>query len=344
VGQLINKRRNGFLLHHKNDLYRELFILIVDGIIFSDILMILSMESIINIFGGLMAIENTKQELFDNFVFVSTEAITLIESTFNLPSSYISDYDLNNNVENSNAINNVKAKLEQTDAWQTLSKLYDYAVEGVIYDGGYSDIEDAATDLVIGGSEIISVITSEQYEPSREWDKIITMGDGRFSLDTGGEVEISKLALLADVDIRTVRNSVSAGELISSKVDNIVYIANQSALSWLGNRRAFKPTKFITSARKQFADITTAFSLGIYLQARRNELEINLPKNDIKSGSIVIKESDLAQLESGVFNLPLYAVDCMADFYQIPKDEFLTVIMKVFFPEHLHILLENNSL
>jgi hypothetical protein len=289
-----------------------------------------------------MATQITKKELFENFFSTSVEVLSLIESTFNLPTNYISGHVFNMTDVNDN-LPSAKDNLEQSDAWQTLSQLYDYSIDGIIYDAGYSDIEDAATDLVLGGAEVISIITTENHEPSQAWDKIIMMGDGRFSLDTGGDIEIMKLALLADVDIRTVRNAVSSGELTSNKVDNIVFITNRSALLWLSNRRAFKPTKFITSAKKELVAINGAVELGAFLQSKRESMGLELPRQSIHAGKSVIQPSDLRHLESGVFDLPLYTVDALADFYQIPKVELLNIIMSVFFPDYLRLILEKGA-
>lgn len=289
-----------------------------------------------------MATQITKNELFDNFFTTTVEVFSLLEDAFNLPSSYITEQNFNTN-NASEKVSSAEKRLEQSDAWQTVSKLYDYAINGIISDGGYTDIEDAATELVIGGAEIISLITTENNEPHEAWDKIIMMGDGRFSLDTGNDIGIMKLALLADVDIRTVRNAVSSGELSSTKVDNVVFINNRSAQLWLINRRAFKPTKFITSLKKDFGSINNGIELGAYLAMKRENLGLELPKQEIHAKKCSIQPTDIAQLESGVFNLPLYSIDLLADFYEVPSEELLDVIMTVYFPEYLRQILERNS-
>jgi len=148
-----------------------------------------------------MATKISKDELFNDFYSTTVEVVALIESTFGLPDRHISGLIFENPTDDKKQ-SNAKEVLETSDAWKTLSHLYDYAVDGVLHGNGYSDIEDAATDLVIGGAEIISLITTENMEPDQQWDTIISMGDGRFALDTGSDIEIVKLALLADVDIR----------------------------------------------------------------------------------------------------------------------------------------------
>lgn len=282
-----------------------------------------------------MATKISKDQLFNDFYSTTVEVVALIESTFGLPDRHISGLIFENPTDDKKQ-SNAKEVLETSDAWKTLSHLYDYAVDGVLHGNGYTDIEEAACELVIGGAEIISLITTENMEPDQQWDTIISMGDGRFALDTGSDIEIVKLALLADVDIRTVRNAVSAGELKAEKVNNIVHISNQSAISWLGNRRSFKPTRFISSVKPELKSIKSPAELGAFLHGRRESLALAQNSADIDA-------SDIKHLESGAFKLPLSAVRSLADFYQIPEDELLSTIMKVFFPEQLRLILDANQ-
>jgi hypothetical protein len=48
----------------------------------------------------------------------------------------------------------------------------------------------------------------------------------------------------------------------------------------------------------------------------------------------------LAELESGVFGLPLDAVFPVADFYRLPRREFLACVMRVFFREELDAIVQ----
>lgn len=282
-----------------------------------------------------MATKISKDVLFNNFFSTTTEVFSLIESNFGLPDNHISGLVFESTGGERNQ-SHAKAVLEKSDAWKTLSQLYDYALDGVIHGNGYTDIEDAGAELVIGGAEIISLVTTENHEPDEIWDTIISMGDGRFALDTGSDIEIAKLALLADVDIRTVRNAVSAGELKADKVNNTVYVTHQSAISWIGNRRAFKPTRFISSLEPELKNIKSPTELGAFLSSRREALALTKNSTDIEA-------SDIKHLESGAFRLPLSAVSSLADHYQIPEDEFLSAVMRVFFPEQLRLILGANQ-
>jgi len=286
----------------------------------------------------------TKAELFENFFNTSIEVIPLIESTFELSSGSIFN-QVFNVPEESISLQQADAKdhFKKSEAWNALSNLYDYAIDGYIDNTQYDDIEDAASEIVIGAAEVISIITTENSEPSQDWDRIIMMGGGRFSLDIGSSIDILKLSLLANVDVRTTRNAISAGHLASEKIDNIVLIDSQSALLWLNNRRAFTPTKFIRSIQKELAEVNSATEFGVHLRALRVESGISLPENNLEQGPVTISLSDIKNVESGIFILPINSVDLLANFYQVNKKELLNNIMKIFFSEQLDLILEAQS-
>lgn len=283
----------------------------------------------------------TKAELFDNFFNTAIEVIPLIESTFDLTNGSIFD-QVFGIAEEKISLHQADAKehLKKSDAWRTLSNLYDYAVDGYINSSEYSDIEDAAGEIVIGAAEVISIVTTESNGPSEDWDRIIMMGDGRFALDIDSSIDILKLALLANVDVRTVRNAISAGDLTSEKIDNVVLVDSQSALLWLSKRRAYTPTKFIRSIQKELNEVNSATEFGMYLHSLRGELDISLPEANLEQGPVTISPSDIKNIESGIFKLPINSVDVLASYYQVNKKELLNKIMKIFFSEQLRLIIE----
>lgn len=283
----------------------------------------------------------TKAELFDNFFNTAIEVIPLIESTFDLTNGSIFD-QVFGIAEEKISLHQADAKehLKKSDAWRTLSNLYDYAVDGYINSSEYSDIEDAAGEIVIGAAEVISIVTTENNGPSEDWDRIIMMGDGRFALDIDSSIDILKLALLANVDVRTVRNAISAGDLTSGKIDNVVLVDSQSALLWLSKRRAYAPTKFIRSIQKELNEVNSATEFGMYLHSLRGELDISLPEANLEQGPVTISPSDIKNIESGIFKLPINSVDVLASYYQVNKKELLNKIMRIFFSEQLRLIIE----
>lgn len=283
----------------------------------------------------------TKAELFDDFFNTAIEVIPLIEATFDLTNGSIFNQVFGIAEENISLHQaDAKEHLKKSDAWRTLSNLYDYAVGGYINSSEYSDIEDAAGEIVIGAAEVISIVTTENNGPSEDWDRIIMMGDGRFALDIDSSIDILKLALLANVDVRTVRNAISAGDLTSEKIDNVVLVDSQSALLWLSKRRAYTPTKFIRSIQKELNEVNSATEFGMYLHSLRGELGISLPEANLEQGPVTISPSDIKNIESGIFKLPINSVDLLASYYQVNKKELLNKIMNIFFLEQLSLIIE----
>jgi hypothetical protein len=226
-------------------------------------------------------------------------------------------------------------RLRGNPAWATLSTLYDYAIEGL------DQSPDGPSSLVIDGSDVLWLVTSENHWPCDEWRNIVAMGDGRFALDDGQPVDEGKIALLANVDLRTVRNAISAGDLIAIKRDDTGLIENASAHRWLRGRKGFKPTILHeNAARQNIATINTPAVLGAFLAERRRALGIDFGSRKVFVILPGVTSDALAQLESGIFSLPLDAVFPLADFYQINRDALLNCVMRVFYSEELKALHE----
>lgn len=227
--------------------------------------------------------------------------------------------------------------LRKSWAWATLQAIYDYAVHGI----RPSAEHDGESSLVINASDVLKLASSEDYWPSKEWDNIIWMGDGRFGLDEGSPIHLEKVALLAKVDVRTVRNAISSGELVSFKkdVDGEIFIENASARRWLLGKKGFKPTVLQDdSAHNELGHVQTPADFGLFLAAQKKRIGIDQAGSKLVPRYPCARPDTLAELESGVFNLPLDAVFPVADFYQLHRKEFLECVMRVFFPDELQML------
>lgn len=232
-----------------------------------------------------------------------------------------------------------KENLRKSHAWTTLVALYEYAVNGIEPGIGF----EGPDSLVIDGSDVIKLATSENYMPSPSWNDIIAMGDGRFALDEGSPILPFKLALLANVDIRTVRNAISAGELISfkSEFDGEVYVENASARRWLHGRRGFKATiTEQTSTGASIENVNSPADFGAMLIALGNQHGVG--NQDIKPAVAhpAVTQQSISELEAGVFALPLDAVFPIADYYLLDRKKFLKCVMRVFFNEEMRLLSE----
>lgn len=272
-----------------------------------------------------------KEELFEDFFDTAWNSLFALELQFGIEG--VRDQVFGKDAEEPEA----KEKLRNSPAWKTLTRVYDYAVNGV-------DPEDDTPDsLVIDGSDVLKLVASENYWTCETWDNIIAMGDGRFSLDDGNPIALYKVALLAKVDIRTVRNAISAGELIAFKSGDggEVFIENASARRWLHGRRGFKPTVSQSSQEVQHLEtITTPAKFGVFLTARREQLGLGNEADKPLISHPSATPQAISQLESGVFTLPLDAVFPVADFYQLDRKTFLQCVMRVFFCEEMRMLSE----
>ena len=223
-------------------------------------------------------------------------------------------------------------QLRANPAWSMLSALYDYAIDGLDHGG------DPET-IVIDGADVLWLVTSENHQPSDEWSDIVAMSDSRFALDEGSPVLHHRLALLANVDLRTVRNAISGGELASFKQDDEVFVENASARRWLLNRKGFKPTVMQGDlAAQQIDGINAPATFGAYLADRRKRLGLAFESGKPLILHRSVDVDALAQLEAGIFVLTLDAVFPLADFYQLGRKAFLNCVMRVFFNEELQML------
>ncbi len=174
---------------------------------------------------------------------------------------------------------------------------------------------------------------------------IVARGDGRFCLDDEEDIHLDKLALLAEVDIRTVRNAISAGELSAVKRNDIVhpgiYVDNSTARRWLQGRRGFKPTVFHGRASQHIEHIGSPSEFGAFLTARRNELGLDVSENKLVPLCPGVDAKSIVTIEAGVFALPLSAVNPIADFYQLNRKTFLSCVMRVFFGDYLATIRES---
>jgi hypothetical protein len=268
-----------------------------------------------------------KSDLFDDFFVVTRESFTAIEVRFGL--SGVSNQLFGDDGDASPQL----ARLQASPAWVSLDALYEYAVHGIC-----ADRSDPGT-LVIDGADVLQIISTENSKPREEWEEIVAMADARFALDEGSSVELRKLSLLANVDVRTVRNAISSGELVAQKADDTITIDNASARRWLRGRRSFQPTiESVGAGAVPIGQVETPAAFGRFLQERRKCLGHDGMKGKLVVRHAAVTASTLDELEAGVFAIPLDAVFPLADFYQVPHKDLLDCVMRVFFPIELETL------
>ena len=277
-----------------------------------------------------MAKIDHKEQLFENFFHAAKGTLEALEQQFAIEG--VLDQVFGKDASEEEA----KAKLQASLPWATLWFLYDYAFDGI-------DHGQHPTDIVIGGADVIQLVTSENYRPSEEWDQIIAMADGRFALDDGSSLEVRKLALLANVDIRTVRNAISAGALICPDKET-GYVENSSARRWLHDRRGFKPTATTDRYdRLTLAVVDTPLGFGAFLVNQRKRIGLENADDKLVASHPSATPHAISQLEAGIFALPLDAVFPISDFYQVDRKEFLECVMRVFFYEERQMLIGESA-
>ncbi|MGV1043724.1 hypothetical protein [Limnohabitans sp.] len=277
-----------------------------------------------------------KQELFKNFYVCTREAVSAWETYFDVTGLAEQVFS-----ESTHAHQNAENVLRASDAWRQLLALLDYASEGVT-DG----MEEMS--IVMDAAEILALIKTENYWPSQDWDNIVTMGDARYALGDGMPLDLERIALLANVDIRTVRNAASAGELsiVQAPKDDpfprrTPMVDNASARRWLHGRKGFKPTVSDNSAENiALEDVRTAAEFGAFLKKQRERIGLAETGQKLTIFHPCATVGTIQQLEAGVFMLPLDAVFRVADFYQLSKKALLECVMRVFFTEELETLTE----
>lgn len=277
---------------------------------------------------------STKDELRTDFITAAMGTFQALESQFAIEGVVEQVFGTNTDPRKINLV------FRLSPAWRTLSTLYEYAVNGV------DKCPDGASSTIIDGADVLQLASSEEYRPSAEWEAIVWMADGRHSLDDGSPVILEKLALLAKVDIRTVRNAISAGDLVALKIKGNtareqIHIDNASARRWLLGRKGFKPTVLKHEDQTlSLGNVTTPSDFAAFLVAQRAVIDRNGAAEKLVVFHPNVTGNALNEIEAGVFNMPLDAVFPIADFYQVSRKELLDCVMRVFFAEQLSLLSE----
>lgn len=230
-----------------------------------------------------------------------------------------------------------KERLQKTTLWNRLSALYDYAVDGI------ADPEDDSSYIVTDAAEALDFLNPAQGDAAdgATWLDLVHMGDGRVALDEGMAVQVEKLALLAGVDLRTVRNAMSSGSLESFKQEGLTYVENGAARTWLMARRGFKPTVLVEGTMELKQVATPVAFANFFVERResarhlRKDLAGQEPSFDGYPG---LDATTIAKVEAGTFDMPLYVVNSLADYFGLDRGELLNCVMRVFFPNELSSL------
>lgn len=287
-----------------------------------------------------------RQTLFDDFCKNMVSTLFRIESLFDCPG--LRERVLGCDIYSWDRQHTVATeRLRANRAWSFLSELYDYAVEGIVKDHG--SVADGSSSLVIDAGEIIALLRGEVDRPLLAWHDIVRMGDGRVALEEGVPLDVERIALLANVDVRTVRNAISAGALETIEhADDLRLVPAESARLWLLGRKGFKPTVFADDDEIAVDNVHSADRFGAFLRQRRVVRQQGYAGVAEGAGVLLdaypgLTEEILVEVEGGVFRVSLNLSQPLADFYGVDRGEFLACVMRVFFPGELEMILKSHA-
>ena len=266
----------------------------------------------------------TKENLFGLYFSAAQDALHTFETVFDLNGVVTQ-------VFGEGSQEDMRSRVRASNAWGRISALYDYAIDGIE--------SEHPIDIVLGGAEVIRLLDTEMGPLLSEFEEVCAMGDARSGLDEGDDIPLHKLSLLADVDPRTVRNAISAGELKAEKTEDGLIIDNASARKWLQGRRGFKATFSVTGTRITLEQIKNPGEFTSFLKARRSEIQVDEKFYELHP----IEAANIDKIEQGIFALPINAVFPLADFYQLNRQYFLDCVMRVFFDEQLSVILDSHK-
>lgn len=152
-------------------------------------------------------------------------------------------------------------------------------------------------------------------------------------------LDFGQIALLAEVDERTVRNAASGkgpNQLATIKVGSKTLVRPEDALNWLKTRPSFRPTVFYTTKGDQSFSNATEF--GQFLVTAREELGMDRAQLLHRLGWPEEKGGYLANLEHGLMPCRLGEVIPLARALNKSEEGFLRRFMEVFYSTEWQIL------
>jgi len=208
-------------------------------------------------------------------------------------------------------------RIKKTVLWRIANEMYDYGVSGIhndnfgngtTLDGSYADAE-----LFIRGLDSLALYLEED-DVRLPWitNKVVRTAVARHVLEGGerytdfGTLEtnsfegdhdyltLQELALLADMDERSVRNAASQKQLATEQVGKRSLVTTEEARRWLSGRKGFVLTKFPDESTNETA-VGAVKKVSISLPAHVLELL------ELKARQLNVAVAEL--IENQLFNL-----------------------------------------
>lgn len=210
--------------------------------------------------------------------------------------------------------------IERYQAKHSIEQFYDYGLLGIrnISPGyvsyatewtfAYGLLQDTANSILIFESLNGTNVTNSKciHAAKAFFARLILDGSERISLpgNDGPDdmLTIAEVAILADLDERTVRNATSknsANRLETKVVESSIYIPRESARAWLQNKRGFIPTRIgeeLPSLAVLNDEFISTEEAGEFIRINRERLNLDHASLSAKAG---LTKKQLQELESG---------------------------------------------
>lgn len=145
---------------------------------------------------------------------------------------------------------------ESTPAWRAFSALFEYGVHGIVGDSGSPLAEDFYDQFAADtrGVDLLPEPVHRVYMLSTA-RHVLDGGEREYSSEVDippGYLTVAEVALLADMDVGSVRNAMSrklADPLQGEQQGNRTFVPVPEARRWLAGRKGFTPTKGCAESR-----------------------------------------------------------------------------------------------
>lgn len=167
--------------------------------------------------------------------------------------------------------------------------------------------------------------------PSKNWEFVVATSCARLCLDKGYEMDPENLALLAGVELSTVRSAINDGELLARDEGNgEASIRPTSASRWLLQRQDFKPTQ-VRDVALPIDSVKNPLDFRTAIVKARENAGIDTAQAAAAIGHPRVDAAALDRLERGLFGLPLEVLPSLAGVYGLDEKEFEAAVLRVFF-------------
>jgi hypothetical protein len=139
--------------------------------------------------------------------------------------------------------------------------LYAYGDSGEIHAENDDDTIEAGKQRIqqaMAEADVIAELLARAPSAGGGLESIRSLASGRWAIDHGGSVTPAQIARLADVDLKTVRNAISAKEMAS---ENGMVPAG-SALEYLSKRRNFRQSRWREAGLTKIDDPVALLLMG----------------------------------------------------------------------------------